>query len=116
MVWDMLPMSLAKLIVDVSRPVDVDYNNGTQTKYITPEGMQPLIQFTKLRELRIFGMRGSFQSIIWETVFKNTADDKGMHVLDLQMAEKPLVRANHWVAAENVRGLKVRHLDGGAYK
>jgi hypothetical protein len=83
---------------------------------MSQEDMMPLVEFTKLRELRIFGMRDTCQSVIWEAVFRNEADDKGMHVLDLQMAEKPLVRQAHWVGASEVQGLKVSNPDGQTYK
>ncbi|KAF2691997.1 hypothetical protein K458DRAFT_438286 [Lentithecium fluviatile CBS 122367] len=116
MVWEVLPKTLTKLIIDVGRPVRVDQHNPYHKKYISQESMKPLVEFNKLRELRIFGMRDTFQSIIWEAVFRNEADDKGMHVLDLQMAEKPLVREKHWVAANDLQGLKVSNKDGQVYR
>ena len=115
-VWEALPKTLAKLIIDVSQPVGVDQLNPLHKKYISQDGMRPLVAFTKIRELRIFGMHDTFQSIIWETVFRNEADEKGMHVLDLTMAEKPIVREQHWVKAENVQGLKVSNKDGQIYR
>jgi hypothetical protein len=115
-VWAALPKTLKKLIIDVSHPIDIDHNNPLHKMYMSQDSMRLLIEFTKLRELRVFGMRDTFQSIIWETVFRNEADDKGMHVLDLQMAEKPLVRQKHWLAANDVKGLKVPNTDGDAYR
>lgn len=115
-VWDALPKSLTKLIIDISRPIGVDQHDSKRNKYISQEGMKSLVEFTKLRELRIFGMRDTFQSVIWEAVFRNEADDKGMHVLDLQMAEKPLVRQKHWVGAKDVQGLRVSNEDEHVYR
>jgi hypothetical protein len=102
-VWKALPRTLTKLIIDVSQPVEVDQKNPLHKRYMGQEAMKPLIEFTKLRELRIFGMRETFQATIWATVFRNEAEEKGMHVLDLQMVDKPLVRQKHWVKAEDVQ-------------
>jgi hypothetical protein len=115
-VWRALPRTLTKLIVDLSRPVEVDRKNPLHKWYMCQETMKPLIEFTKLRELRIFGMRESLQATIWETVFRNEAEEKGMHVLDLQMVEKALVREKHWAKAEDVQGLKVTNGDGQMYR
>jgi hypothetical protein len=115
-VWKALPRTLTKLIIDVSQPVEVDRKNPLHKRYMGQEAMKPLIEFTKLRELRIFGMRETFQATIWETVFRNEAEEKGMHVLDLQMVDKPLVRQKHWVKAEDVQGLKVVNEDGQMYR
>jgi hypothetical protein len=114
-VWTVLPNTITKLIIDVSQPLDVSEQDPVSKKYITQEGMKPLTKFIKLQELRIFGMRETFQSTIWETVFRNEADD-GMRVLDLQLAEKPLVRQDHWVEANDVQGLKVSNPDGQTYR
>jgi hypothetical protein len=109
-VWDVLPKSVSKLVVDISHPIIVSPDSH-RAMHIPPDDMKPLISLTKLRELRIFGMRDSCQCIIWETVFRNEAEDKGMHVLDLRMAGAPLVRNDHWVKAKDVEGLKVINHD-----
>lgn len=64
--------------------------------------MSYLPNLTRLQELRILGMRDSFQLIIWQTVYQNS---HFMRVLDLQMAVPPVIRHKGWVKAENVRGL-----------
>ncbi|KAF2643149.1 hypothetical protein P280DRAFT_505356 [Massarina eburnea CBS 473.64] len=112
-VFDVLPTSLKKLIIDVGQPVKASPNGGAL--YIPSEGMKPLLKFTNLQELRVFGMRESFQAIIWETVFRNKFGG-GMHVLDLRMASPPLVRKDSWIRAADVVGLIVTNEDPVDYK
>ena len=100
------PLTLEKLVVDIGKPVHLDPTDFNRETYISQDSMKPLTTFTKLKELRLFGMQDSFQGIIWETVFHNEADE-GIHVLDLQMAVRPLVRQKSWVEAADVTGLSV---------
>ncbi|KAG9187730.1 hypothetical protein G6011_05601 [Alternaria panax] len=105
--WDKLSTSLVKLVLDLGQPVRLQQDGKNEYKsYITLAEMKPLVQQTKLEELRLFGMHDSFQSIYWETVFRNTSKT-GMRVLDLNMAAPPIVRQDYWHKAEDVRGLTV---------
>jgi len=115
-VWKALHRSLTKLIIDISRPIEVDRYSSLRKKHMSQDGMKSLIGLTKLRELRIFGMRNTFQSITWEAVFRNKADENEMLVLDLQMAETPIVRQKHWGKPKEIQGLKVSNKDGDTYK
>jgi hypothetical protein len=60
----------------------------------------------KLKELRLFRVHDSVQSIVWETVFRNTSKG-GIRVLDVQMAAAPIVRSEQWKKAKDVAGLTV---------
>ena len=55
--------------------------------------MKPLKEFVKLKELRIFGMTESCQSIVWETVWRNEAEKKMMDLLELRMLLDPIIRS-----------------------
>ncbi|KAF1958592.1 hypothetical protein CC80DRAFT_502542 [Byssothecium circinans] len=112
-IFDLLPKTLAKLIVDVSQPIKV--SSDSRPMYITQDDMKPLLDFTNLRELRVFGMRDSFQAIVWETVFRN-GRKHSMDVLDLRMASPPLVRKDDWIKAEEVVGLNVMDTEFQDYK
>jgi hypothetical protein len=68
--------------------------------------MEPLREMLKLKELRLLRMYHSFQLLVWETVYRNTSDG-GMRILDLQMAEEPIVRSGKWKKANDVAGLTV---------
>ena len=114
-VWDALPTTLAKLVVDVGYPVRLDASDSKRPIYLKQECLKPLINYTNLNELRIFGMRDSYQSIIWETVYRNQVQG-GMRVLDLHMAAPPLVRQKSWVKAKDVHGLTVPVAEVPAYK
>lgn len=114
-VWVAVPNSLTTLVIDVGVPIRADAADGYRETHISQAAMKPLTNFTKLRELRVFGMRSSFQSIIWETVFRNDSSDRGMFLLDLQMASAPIIRQPHWLKGENVSGLVVSN-DHEVYK
>jgi hypothetical protein len=110
-IWEKLSTSLTKLILDLGQPVRLQQDAKNEYKsYITSAEMKLLVQQTKLKELRLFRMHDSFQSIYWETVFRNTSET-GMRVLDLEMAAPPIVRKDHWHKAENVRGSTVPKAD-----
>ncbi|KAL1796895.1 hypothetical protein ACET3X_005435 [Alternaria dauci] len=110
-IWEKLSTSLTKLTLDLGQPVRLEQDGTKEYRsYITPAEMRPLVQQTKLKELRLFGMHDSLQSVYWETVFRNTSEI-GMRVLDLSMAAPPIVRQNHWHKAEDVRGLTVPKAD-----
>jgi hypothetical protein len=40
--------------------------------------MKPLKEFVKLKELHIFGMTEPYESIVWETVWRNETEKKMM--------------------------------------
>ncbi|KAF2110016.1 hypothetical protein BDV96DRAFT_218792, partial [Lophiotrema nucula] len=104
-VWDVLPTNLTKFVLDIGQPVKVHPADFGRQTYISRNAMQPLTRFTKLEELRLFNMRDSFQSIVWETIFRTSTDNKMMRLLDLQMAAEPMVREkHHWVEASCVDG------------
>ncbi|KAF2856991.1 hypothetical protein T440DRAFT_383421 [Plenodomus tracheiphilus IPT5] len=107
-VWEGLSLSMTKIIIDIGFPVRLQVNgfDDIYKSYITCKELKPLIQQTKLEELRLFHMQDSYQNIIWETVYRNTNED-GMRLLDLTMAEPPLVRPKHWQKANDVAGLTV---------
>jgi hypothetical protein len=110
-VWEKISTSLTKIVLDLGQPVRLQQVGKHEYKsYITPAEMKPLVQQTKLRELRLFGMHDSLQSVYWETVFRNTSET-GMRVLDLNMAHPPIVRQGHWHKAEDVRGLTIPKAD-----
>jgi hypothetical protein len=96
----------------------LDANDFNRPSYLDQESIRPLTHFTKLQELRIFGMRDSFQGVIWETVFRNDADFEGksMRVLDLTMASPPIVRHEGWIQGKNVVGLSVAEEDETPYR
>lgn len=114
--WEALPTSLTKLAIDVGWPLSIDDRDPHRQNYLSQADMKPLVNFTKLQELRIFNMRDTLQSIVWECVFRNKAKDKGMKVLDLQMAAAPLVRRDHWAKGAKVNGLHVINDDLQVYK
>jgi hypothetical protein len=68
--------------------------------------MKPLQELVKLKELRLLRMYESIQQLVWETVYRNTSVG-GMRVLDLQMAEEPIIRKAKWKKANDVAGLTV---------
>jgi hypothetical protein len=68
--------------------------------------MKPLQELVKLKELRLLRMYESIQQLVWETVYRNTSIG-GMRVLDLQMAEEPIIRSGKWKKANDVAGLTV---------
>lgn len=106
-VFEKLPTVLKKLVLDLGEPVRLDRDGDTIHKsYITSNELKPLLEQIKLKELRLFRMHDSIQAIVWETVFRNTSKD-GMRVLDLQMAEAPIVRSELWKRAMDVAGLTV---------
>lgn len=106
-VWEKLPTTLTKLVLDLGEPVRLDQDRDVLHKsYITSTEMKPLQEQINLKELRLLRVHESFQSIVWNTVFRNTSEG-GMRVLDLQMAEAPLVRAEQWRKAKDVVGLTV---------
>ncbi|XP_014551631.1 hypothetical protein COCVIDRAFT_42068 [Bipolaris victoriae FI3] len=110
-VWETLPTSLTKLVLDLGQPIRIEQDGDIEYKsYITQTDMRPLVQQTELKELRLFRMHDSMQSVVWETIFMNVSES-GMRVADLQMAAEPLVRATHWHKAEDVRGLTVPKQD-----
>jgi hypothetical protein len=106
-IWEKLSTTLSKLILDLGQPVRLQQDGDIEYKsYITPAEMKPLQQQTELKELRLFRVHDSLQTIVWDTLYRNTADG-GMRVLDLQMAAAPLVRKEHWHKAKDVVGLTV---------
>ncbi|KAF2823469.1 hypothetical protein CC86DRAFT_396240 [Ophiobolus disseminans] len=106
-VWSSLPTTLVKLVLDLGEPVRLDQDGDVLHKsYITSTEMKPLQEQTELEELRLFRVRDSLQPLIWETVFRNSRAN-GMRVLDVQMANAPIVRLEQWKTAENVVGLTV---------
>ncbi|KAF1834152.1 hypothetical protein BDW02DRAFT_647814 [Decorospora gaudefroyi] len=106
-IWEKLSTSLTKLVLDLGQPVRLQQDGDMEYKsYITVNEMKPLLQQTQLKELRLFRMHDSFQSVYWEAVFRNVSES-GMCVIDLQMAAAPIVRKEHWHKAENVVGLTV---------
>ncbi|KAF2205854.1 hypothetical protein GQ43DRAFT_427662 [Delitschia confertaspora ATCC 74209] len=112
-VWKVLPHNLKKLVIDVSSPVQLDVTDANHEICLSSEEMTPLVNYTNLEELRILGMRSSYQSIIWETVYRSKCT---MKVLDLQMAAEPLVRQEGWIKAYDVVGLNVPKDKANAYK
>jgi hypothetical protein len=106
-VWESLPTKLTKLVLDLGEPVRLDQDGNVLHKsYITANGMKPLLEFVKLKELRLFQVRDSLQPLVWETVFRHRSED-AMRVLDIQMAAAPIVRSEQWRRAKNVAGLTV---------
>jgi hypothetical protein len=107
-VWNALPETLMKLIVDLGQPIRYEVYGVQREHYIQSNDMQPLVLQTHLKELRFFRIPFSMQFIAWETVFRNTSNG-GMQILELQMADGPIVRNEHWREANEVRGLNVAH-------
>lgn len=101
-----LPKGLTKLVIDVSHPVALDEDNFSSPIYIKPESMKSLTRLVNLQELRIFGMKDSFQSIIWEAAYLNKSI---IRVLELQMAAPPVIfkqaYKQGWVQSKDVRKL-----------
>jgi hypothetical protein len=117
-VWDKLPTSLTRLVLDLGEPVRLDQDGSVlHRSYITLSEMKPLQEQVKLKELRLFRVHESLQPLVWETVFRNTSDG-GMRVLELQMAAAPIVRSEQWKKATDVAGLTVptEELKGQVYK
>ncbi|KAF2132391.1 hypothetical protein P153DRAFT_285814 [Dothidotthia symphoricarpi CBS 119687] len=106
-VWEKLPTTLTKLVLDLGQPVRLEQDGDVQYKsYITTNEMKPLQHQTMLKELRLLRLYDSLQCVVWETVFRNKSRG-GIRVLDLQMAAAPLVRLEHWRQAKDVVGLTV---------
>ncbi|PZD46777.1 hypothetical protein A1F97_00553 [Pyrenophora tritici-repentis] len=110
-VWEKLPTSLTKLVLDLGQPMKVHHDVQHEkvieyNSYITANEMKPLACQTQLKELRLLRIQDSMQSVVWETIFRNKSEDN-MRVADLQMAAAPLVRTKHWHKAEDVVGLTV---------
>lgn len=97
----------------MGNPVHLNVNDNEHPIYLSVDEMRSLVQFTQLKELRIFGMRTSYQSVIWETVYKN---EGLIDVLELHMEAEPLIRQEGWFKPEHVRGLNVRIDEGKEYK
>jgi hypothetical protein len=116
MIWSALPTTVTKLVLDVGYPIKLDADDSNRLIYLNQESMKPLINYTKLKELRIFGMRDTYQSTIWETVYRNEAEEGSMRVLELQMAAPPLVRHEGWSQATDVQGLRVESEEACPYK
>ncbi|KAF1913972.1 hypothetical protein BDU57DRAFT_558891 [Ampelomyces quisqualis] len=106
-VFEKLPTTLKKLVIDVGEPVRLEQDGDVLHKsFITQNELKPLKEQVKLKELRLFRVRDSVQSIVWETVFRNTSEGS-MRVLDVQMAAAPIVRSERWKKAKDVAGLTV---------
>ena len=104
-----LPEKLTKLVLDLGNHVRIVDNGVTLTKlHITAEDMKPLMNQTRLLELRLLRLRDSLQFIAWKTVYLNELPG-GMRVLELQMDAMPITRNdnNKWHKAKDVRGLTV---------
>lgn len=100
---------LSTLVLDLGKHVRVVDDSVNVTKvHISPVDMMPLVKQTRLRELRLFGLRDSLQYIAWTTVYKNKLPG-GMQILELQMDAMPIIRDdnNKWHKAVDVRGLTV---------
>jgi hypothetical protein len=114
--WPVLPLTLTKLIVDFSQPIALDPTDNNRPIYIHQDDVKPLISYTKLVELRIFGLMDAFQAIIWETVFRNQAEAGVMRVLDINTKSAPIVREGAWKSAGDVQGLDVPVHERRTYK
>ncbi len=100
---------LTKLVLDLNNPVDIMNDGFTLAElYIRAEDMEPLLNQTKLKELRLLRLRDSLQFIAWQTVFLNEAEG-GMRILELQMHQAPIVRRDDWRKAVDVHNLTVAH-------
>ncbi|KAF2876926.1 hypothetical protein BDV95DRAFT_601337 [Massariosphaeria phaeospora] len=104
--WKYIPTTVTKLIIDVGRQMRYDPADPERKIYMSMQEMKPLVNFSKLEELRLFSMQEPMQCVIWETVFRNEADSGAMQVLELRMASFPLVRHEDWLTADQVTGLK----------
>ncbi|KAH9868695.1 hypothetical protein J1614_007767 [Plenodomus biglobosus] len=113
-VWEGLSTSMTKIILDIGYPVRLMFDGykSTQKGFISSSEMKPLVKQTKLKELRLFHMQDSYQSIIWETLYRNSTDE-GMLLLDITMAVPPLVRSKDWRKASDVAGLAVAVVESG---
>ncbi|KAL5119518.1 hypothetical protein ACEQ8H_002583 [Pleosporales sp. CAS-2024a] len=106
-VWAKLPTTLVKLVLDLGGPVRLEQDGNLLHKsYITSDEVRPLLEQTKLEELRLLNVHNSFQPLLWETVFRNTSEC-GMRILDIKMAAAPIVRFEQWKRAKDVAGLTV---------
>ncbi|KAH9863150.1 hypothetical protein IAQ61_009427 [Plenodomus lingam] len=107
---------MTKIIIDLGYPVRLIVNGfSAHESFITSDELKPLVQQTKLKELRLFHMKDdsySYQPVIWETVYRNS-NENGMRLLDINMADPPIVRSEHWHKAEDVAGLTVAHCKTG---
>jgi hypothetical protein len=106
-IWEKLPTTLTKLVLDLGEPVRLEQDDDTlHRSYITSDEVKPLQEQVKLKELRLFRVHNSFQPLVWETVFRNTSDS-GLRILDVRMAAAPIVRSEQWKKAKDVAGLTV---------
>lgn len=110
-----LPTSITKLVLDLGQPVRLDANDNNRPSFLKAEQLKPLVNLTNLKECRLFNMKDSYQSVIWETVYRNN-NDEGLAVLELSMADAPIVRKSEWVKADDVRELKVVMGEARPYK
>jgi hypothetical protein len=95
--------------------VRLDANDNNRPSYLKCDQLKPLVNLTNLKECRLFNMKDSYQSVIWETVFKNK-NDEGMAVLELSMIDEPIVRKSEWTKAPNVNALNVVIDESRPYK
>lgn len=104
-----LPRKLVKLRFDIQHPVRLDTSDFRRPIYFQRRDMKPLTEFVKLKELRIFGMMESCQSVIWETVWRSEAEGKMMELLELTMCLDPIIRSGpsqtKWVKADGVKSI-----------
>ncbi|KAF2140843.1 uncharacterized protein K452DRAFT_319154 [Aplosporella prunicola CBS 121167] len=73
--------------------INLNVSSGNTTakhhsEQLTMEDLQPLCEFRELRDLRIVGMKISFQPLIWEVVWLNSK----LEELELGMAENPTAK------------------------
>ncbi|KAK0640473.1 hypothetical protein DIS24_g9283 [Lasiodiplodia hormozganensis] len=88
-IWAVIPENIQKLSLNLFVP-DVEElgEHDPHPDYFTHDDLMYLVNFKNLRSLRLYNMVESFQSIIWETVWKNT----GLTTLELEMRDDPITR------------------------
>ncbi|KAK7544521.1 uncharacterized protein J3D65DRAFT_673265 [Phyllosticta citribraziliensis] len=107
-IWPVVNPDITQLSLNVFVPDAEDReNDAPHPEYFTHDDLKHLTVFRNLDSLCIYGMTESFQSIIWETAWRNNH----LRVLELGMLLHPITRAEdgtpfarigkHWKLAGN---------------
>ncbi|KAK7553720.1 hypothetical protein IWX49DRAFT_615883 [Phyllosticta citricarpa] len=107
-IWPVVNPDITQLSLNVFVPDAEDRDDDApHPEYFTHDDMKHLTVFRNLNSLCVYGMTESFQSILWETVWRNTH----LHTLELGMLLHPITRTEdgspfprigkHWKLAGN---------------
>ncbi|OJD33656.1 uncharacterized protein BKCO1_2800070 [Diplodia corticola] len=88
-IWAVIPENIENLSINVFVPDPQDrHEYAPHPEYFTKDDLTYLKNFKNLKRLRVYNMPESFQSVIWETVWKNA----NLDTLELGMRYNPITR------------------------